>query len=86
MMSSSSCAQDTDNSPMISPVYSLILGANVLVVLSSDQAIKDLLDKRSSIYSSRPDMYLANITSGYLRVLNMVSISAVDLVMGYAGL
>ncbi|KUI59392.1 Fumitremorgin C synthase [Cytospora mali] len=53
------------------PVYSLILGTKVLVVLSSDQAIKDLLDKRSSIYSSRPDLYLANIVSGHLRVLLM---------------
>ncbi|RYP31688.1 hypothetical protein DL767_005601 [Monosporascus sp. MG133] len=38
------------------PVYSLILGTKVLVVLSSDQAVKDLLDKRSGIYSSRPDI------------------------------
>ncbi|RYP04548.1 hypothetical protein DL765_010156 [Monosporascus sp. GIB2] len=38
------------------PIYSLILGTKVLVVLSSDQAIKDLLDKRSGIYSSRPEI------------------------------
>ncbi|KAG9203893.1 hypothetical protein G6514_002054 [Epicoccum nigrum] len=43
------------------PVYSLILGTKVMIVLSSDQAIKDLLDKRSNIYSSRPDMYLGRI-------------------------
>lgn len=54
------------------PVYSLVLGTQVIVVLSSDQAIKDLLDKRSSIYSSRPDMYLGNIVSGGLRMLLMV--------------
>ncbi|CAI9625044.1 unnamed protein product [Alternaria burnsii] len=46
------------------PVYSLILGTKVMIVLSSDQAVKDLLDKRSSIYSSRPDLYLSNIVSG----------------------
>jgi hypothetical protein len=38
------------------PVYSLILGTKVLVVLSSDVAVKDLLDKRSAIYSDRQDM------------------------------
>jgi hypothetical protein len=54
------------------PVYSLILGTKVMVVLSSDQAIKDLLDKRSGIYSSRPDMYLGGIVSGGLRMLLMV--------------
>jgi hypothetical protein len=54
------------------PIYSLILGTKVMVVLSSDQAIKDLLDKRSSIYSSRPDMYLGGIVSGGLRMLLMV--------------
>jgi hypothetical protein len=55
------------------PVYSLILGTKVMIVLSSDQAVKDLLDKRSGIYSSRPDMYLGNVVSGGLRMLLMVS-------------
>lgn len=54
------------------PVYSLILGTKVMIVLSSDQAVKDLLDKRSGIYSSRPDMYLGRIASGSLRMLLMV--------------
>jgi len=54
------------------PVYSLILGTKVMIVLSSDQAVKDLLDKRSGIYSSRPDMYLGRIASGGLRMLLMV--------------
>ena len=54
------------------PVYSLILGTKVMIVLSSDQAIKDLLDKRSGIYSSRPDMYLGQVVSGGLRMLLMV--------------
>ncbi|KAL1865421.1 hypothetical protein VTK73DRAFT_5265 [Phialemonium thermophilum] len=53
------------------PVYSLILGTKVMIVLSSDQAIKDLLDKRSGIYSSRPEMYLGQIISGGFRVLLM---------------
>ena len=55
-----------------SPIYSLILGTKVMIVLSSDQAIKDLLDKRSGIYSSRPEMYIGQIVSGGLRVLLMV--------------
>lgn len=54
------------------PVYSLILGTKVMIVLSSDQAIKDLLDKRGGFYSSRPEMYIGQIVSGGLRVLLMV--------------
>lgn len=63
----------TDSCADGSPVYSLILGNMVLVVLSSDQAVKDLLDKRGNIYSSRTDLYLGNIASGYLRMVLMVS-------------
>jgi hypothetical protein len=43
-----------------------------MIVLSSDQAVKDLLDKRSNIYSSRPEFYLANILSGRKRLALMV--------------
>ncbi|GAB1318300.1 Fumitremorgin C synthase [Madurella fahalii] len=53
------------------PIYSLILGTQVMIVLSSDVAIKDLLDKRSAIYSSRPDMYISSLASGGLRMLLM---------------
>ena len=55
------------------PIYSLILGTKVMIVLNLDLAIKDLLDKRGAIYSSRPEAYIAqNILSGGLRVLFMV--------------
>lgn len=54
------------------PVYSLMLGTMVMVVLASDQAVKDLLDKRSAIYSSRPDHYLAQVAGGGLRMPLMV--------------
>jgi hypothetical protein len=55
------------------PIYSLILGTKTLIVLSSDVAIKDLLDKRSGIYSDRQEMYIAqNLASGGLRFLLMV--------------
>ncbi|KAF1923858.1 cytochrome P450 [Didymella exigua CBS 183.55] len=40
------------------PAYWLILGTKVMIVLSSDKAIKDLLEKRTNIYCFRPDMYL----------------------------
>ncbi|KAH9862697.1 hypothetical protein J1614_010790 [Plenodomus biglobosus] len=53
------------------PVYSLILGTKVMIVLNSDQAVKDLLDKRSGIYSSRPEMYIGQLVSGGLRMLLM---------------
>ncbi|KAK0622035.1 cytochrome P450 [Bombardia bombarda] len=54
------------------PVYSLMLGTQVMIVLSSDQAVKDLLDKRSAIYSSRPESYIGQeILSGGLRPLLM---------------
>ncbi|KAL2752599.1 hypothetical protein ACRALDRAFT_1058459 [Sodiomyces alcalophilus JCM 7366] len=54
------------------PVYSLMLGTKVMIVLSSDRAIKDLVDKRGNIYSSRPEAYIAqDILSGGLRVLFM---------------
>ncbi|KAK8024078.1 cytochrome P450 [Apiospora rasikravindrae] len=54
------------------PIYSLVLGGRAMVVLSSDQAVKDLLDKRSAIYSSRPDAYIPqDIASDGLRPLFM---------------
>jgi len=58
------------------PVFSLMLGTKTMIVLNSDQAIKDLVDKRGAIYSSRPDAYIAqDILSGGLRVLFMVSLT-----------
>lgn len=55
------------------PIYSLILGNKVMIVLNSDVAIKDLVDKKGAIYSSRPEMYIGqNVLSGGLRILFMV--------------
>lgn len=55
------------------PIFSLILGTKVLIVLSSDISIKELLDKRGGIYSSRPERYIAqDIISGGRRVVLMV--------------
>lgn len=46
------------------PVYSLVLGTTIMIVLSFDVAIKDLFEKRSGIYSSRPHMYIGSLASG----------------------
>ncbi|EFX05422.1 cytochrome p450 monooxygenase [Grosmannia clavigera kw1407] len=54
------------------PVYSLILGTKPMIVLSSDVDVKDMLDRRSGIYSDRPDMFIAQkIASGNLRLVVM---------------
>lgn len=45
-----------------------------MIVLSSDQAVKDLMDKRSSIYSDRPDMYIMQLIGDGNRFLSMVSL------------
>jgi hypothetical protein len=56
------------------PVYSLILGTKTWIILSSDVAVKDLIDKRSNIYSDRLDMYIGQaLCSGGFRFLMMVS-------------
>jgi hypothetical protein len=56
------------------PIYSLMLGTKVLIVLSSAEAVKELLDRRSGIYSDRMDMYIGQtLCSGDLRLLMMVS-------------
>jgi hypothetical protein len=55
------------------PVYSLMLGTKAMVVLNSDVAAKDLLDKRGAIYSSRPENFIAqDVLSGGFRILFMV--------------
>ncbi|PPJ56275.1 hypothetical protein CBER1_00735 [Cercospora berteroae] len=54
------------------PVYSLMLGTTTMIVLSSDEAVKDLLDRRSGNYSDRPNMYIGQtIASGGLRLVVM---------------
>jgi hypothetical protein len=44
-----------------------------MIVLSGDRAIKDLLDKKSAVYSDRPELYIGQtLASGDLRFLMMV--------------
>ncbi|KAF4461531.1 cytochrome p450 monooxygenase [Fusarium albosuccineum] len=48
-----------------------------MIVLSSDEAVKDLLDKRSGIYSDRPETFIGQeIASGGLRLVLMVNSSS----------
>ncbi|KAH7194512.1 cytochrome P450, partial [Fusarium oxysporum] len=47
------------------PVYSLILGTKPFIVLSSAQAVKDLLDKKSALYSDRQEMYTSDDGSSF---------------------
>lgn len=55
-------------------VYSLILGTKKVIVLSSDVAVNDLLDKKGGIFSDRPDMFIGQkIASGNNRLVVMVS-------------
>lgn len=55
------------------PIYSLMLGTKCLIVISSPEAVKELLDRRSRLYSHRQDMYIGQtLCSGDLCVLMMV--------------
>lgn len=58
------------------PVYSLIFGTQVWIILCKDWAVKDLLERRGAIYSSRPEAYLAqDVFSGGMRAFLMVRFS-----------
>jgi hypothetical protein len=47
-----------------------------MIVLSSDDAVADVLVKKSGNYSDRPDMFIGQkIASGNLRLVVMVSAS-----------
>lgn len=49
------------------------MGTKVFIVVSLDQAVKELLDRRGAIYSSRPENYFAqDVFSGGMRVALMV--------------
>ncbi|KAG4292662.1 hypothetical protein FPRO06_12150 [Fusarium proliferatum] len=53
-------------------IYSLILGTKVMIVLNTDQTVKELVDKRGGIYSSRPESYIGqDVLSGGFRILFM---------------
>ncbi|KAI1360873.1 cytochrome P450 family protein [Xylaria arbuscula] len=54
------------------PIYSLMLGSSPVVMIQSHEIANELLDKRGSNYSSRPDFYiLSDLSSRGLRHLAM---------------
>lgn len=54
-------------------VYSLMLGTKTMIVLNSDRAVKELLDRKSSNTSARPDLYTGQtLLSGGKRMVMMV--------------
>ncbi|EXJ76279.1 uncharacterized protein A1O5_00787 [Cladophialophora psammophila CBS 110553] len=40
------------------PIMSLKLGGQDMILLNSPEAVRDLIEKRSNIYSARPDLYV----------------------------
>jgi hypothetical protein len=57
------------------PVYSVMLGTRAVIVLSSDQAVKEVLDNNSAVTSSRPERWLGyEILTGRQNTLFMVCI------------
>jgi hypothetical protein len=54
-------------------IFSLMLGSKMMVVLSSPEVVKELLDRQSAVTSSRQDLYIAQeLGSGGQRMLLMV--------------
>lgn len=50
-----------------------MVASRPMIVLSSVEVVKELLDKRSAIYSDRPEAYAANnIPTSKLRIVFMV--------------
>ena len=45
-------------------IYTLKLGTGTAAVLTSRRLVKELVDKKSSIYSERPKSYVAKLISG----------------------
>jgi hypothetical protein len=50
-------------------MYSLKIGSGTIIVLTDRKLIKELLDKKSSIYSKRPASYLSEFMTGGDHVL-----------------
>ncbi|KAH7077572.1 putative cytochrome P450 oxidoreductase [Paraphoma chrysanthemicola] len=50
------------------PITGLKLGQTNMLLLNDPSAIRDLLEKKSSIYSSRPDLYIRELGNGSLNI------------------
>ncbi|KAJ3549263.1 hypothetical protein NM208_g588 [Fusarium decemcellulare] len=46
------------------PIVSLKLGGQTLILLNDPAVVRDLLEKRSNVYSKRPDLYIREFTDG----------------------
>lgn len=56
------------------PIYSIMVGSNPLIMIQSQEIAKELLDKRGSNYSTRPDLYImSELSSRGMRQVAMVS-------------
>lgn len=56
------------------PIYSLMLGTQVTIMVNNAEVAKELLERRSAIWSSRPELYMAMTVMGSgLRFNLMVS-------------
>ncbi|KAK7992717.1 hypothetical protein PG988_001511 [Apiospora saccharicola] len=53
------------------PIFTVYMGSKPVIVLTSPETVKDLLDKRGHIYSSRPISYISDISSGGLHFAGM---------------
>ena len=52
-------------------IYTLKLGTGTAAVITSRRLVKELIDKKSGIYSGRPTSYVANLISGGDHILLM---------------
>ena len=52
-------------------IYTLKLGTGTAAVITSRRLVKELVDKKSSIYSERPTSYVAKLISGGDHILLM---------------
>lgn len=56
------------------PIYSIMLGTQITIMINKAEVAKELLEKRSAIWSSRPELYMAmNVMGSGLRFNLMVS-------------
>jgi hypothetical protein len=57
------------------PIYSIMLGTQVTIMINRADVAKELLERRSAIWSSRPELYMAMTVMGSgLRFNLMVSL------------
>ncbi|KAK3702421.1 hypothetical protein LTR37_014887 [Vermiconidia calcicola] len=63
--------QFTEWAKQYGEIYTLKLGTGTAAVITSKRLVKELIDKKSSIYSERPKSYVANLISGGDHILLM---------------